>query len=1439
MAACIFNCSKTGPTITAGTQRINSIINASKCRGDNLYMDLDLERQIQEDSGFTLQCHKSCVSTYTSKTHISRATKRHATSDDKRSSSEPPLLRRRSTDFDFKSHCFICGCLCHPLDKKNPKRWRVVCQCRTVERPGMKTFKEAIEHKCAERNDAWADAVMGRLAGVHSDLHAADAQYHKDCYSKFMNLRNQSAQQESKRCPNPDEDKALKMTINIMNQDKSHVWTSVELYDLYIGFDVPHATLSRRQFISNLLKYMGSEVIEMKIEGCASLIGFREQLPYKLIQTEEASDDVDWLVETIVEECKSIPITRDFYDLGQFTQESSLKLTSPTLLSLISKLVSNGVVTRSSHSIAQSIQSHVTKSTTPTTLGLALKLHHQFGSKKLITILNEYGYIATYDEVLRFRSSAAKYVGEHDLTSRGLTTGPALISSWCDNYDLNVNTPAGNRETHCMAVEFTQTRDVGNQNKNDDLVIPRLNKVAMTQAKFSDLSAVTMEHYQGPKKPSPPDLRTHAYRPLDVNTLQESLSSAIEADVKWLCSVVTESDPPECEWAGYMTRHARESGLTGRVTDYVFGPLIDATPSHPDTILTTLLFVEKFTNEHQQKYVVLTADMQLFQVVLRIKWSDPERWKYLIPRPGGMHTVMSFVGSIGVLMQGSGLEEIIGVCFGRISSILNGKAWPRSMRAFRMVLAGLLKDHILSGKTSVHELKLLLEASCNKPTGKLWVECFIMPVMILHHFTRAEREGNWVLHLYSMEQMIPYFFAAGHWQYARYITWHCREMRKCLPQDVEQLFVDGEHVCRHRDGSWNAVFADQFGEQTYIRYGKSKGGLVGLTLSPEQVARWVLSNNICNTVSGAMDRMFDDVDDEYDVHNDIHKEEGSQRRKVDSQDREKIYQEIVAHGNPLQTDSEALVNIHNGCIADNRVNVHNALEIGTSMASKFEANLPGAFYDPLHKKVTTMECMKKSIRISDTSTVYDMEKLFGRLLILSQKRDVTLEYLLSYELAPVPSSLFDDYGKMRKSSKAELVKRLGVFTKDDSCPDSCPDCIIIDGNEMLYHVTWPKTGSVKTLCANFSKAVTRDKGEVYVVFDRYNTTSIKNYERNRRAGKQHPDHHLSLDAPLPSRDTIMKNTHNKQQLIGLVCEANTVDTVHMVGPNDSAYMHEEADVNMVCLLHDLIGAGKSEVQIMVSDTDVFLLLVYYCWRWKLNTRGVVISMRKSDGSVVDINATVSKLGEKCCNILAMHALTGCDTTSYPFGKGKLSAVKLLSNVELECIGDSQFDRDVVLTAGRHFFCLLYGSKPLLSMEELRYKNFSSKANIPKIRSLPPTGEALNKHILRCHLQVLLWKSAEDRCPPDVHIEDYGWSMNNQELEPDIGVTTMAPPELMKVVACGCTTDTPCERNSCSCKTAGLSCTSFCKCQGQVVCRNPHTTSCELSDEDDSDSGEPV
>ena len=67
--------------------------------------------------------------------------------------------------------------------------------------------------------------------------------------------------------------------------------------------------------------------------------------------------------------------------------------------------------------------------------------------------------MTTYDEVMRFRKSAANYISVnggkvHDAIGLMRRVGP--IFGWFDNFDLLVCTPNGRRETHAMAIDFQQ-----------------------------------------------------------------------------------------------------------------------------------------------------------------------------------------------------------------------------------------------------------------------------------------------------------------------------------------------------------------------------------------------------------------------------------------------------------------------------------------------------------------------------------------------------------------------------------------------------------------------------------------------------------------------------------------------------------------------------------------------------------------------------------------------------------------------------------------------------------------------------------------------------------------------------------------------------------------------------------------------------------------------
>ena len=109
------------------------------------------------------------------------------------------------------------------------------------------------------------------------------------------------------------------------------------------------------------------------------------------------------------------------------------------------------------------------------------------------------------------------------------------------------------------------------------------------------------------------------------------------------------------EYAGFNTRTSREENHSLKTgTSVAYSPLIDMVPSDLSTIMTAMIEAQ----HTGQSMTVFTADQQLYRVAVNGVLVYPELSDYFVLRLGGMHTLMSFVGSVGVLMGNSGLEEV-------------------------------------------------------------------------------------------------------------------------------------------------------------------------------------------------------------------------------------------------------------------------------------------------------------------------------------------------------------------------------------------------------------------------------------------------------------------------------------------------------------------------------------------------------------------------------------------------------------------------------------------------------------------------------------------------------------------------------------------------------------------------------------------------------------
>ena len=80
-------------------------------------------------------------------------------------------------------------------------------------------------------------------------------------------------------------------------------------------------------------------------------------------------------------------------------------------------------------------------------------------------------------------------------------------------------------------------------------------------------------------------------------------------------------------------------------------------------------------------------------------------------------------------------------------------------------------------------------------------------------------------------------------------------------------------------------------------------------------------------------------------------------------------------------------------------------------------------------------------------------------------------------------------------------------------------------------------------------------------------------------------------------------------------------------------------------------SGQSVIRMLSGCTDVFVLLVHLVNRADIQCK---LHMERCNESVLDIKATSADFGH---TRYAYHTISGCDTFPYPYGKGKVTALK--------------------------------------------------------------------------------------------------------------------------------------------------------------------------------------
>ena len=112
-------------------------------------------------------------------------------------------------------------------------------------------------------------------------------------------------------------------------------------------------------------------------------------------------------------------------------------------------------------------------------------------------------------------------------------------------------------------------------------------------------------------------------------------------------------------------------------------------------------------------------------------------------------------------------------------------------------------------------------------TPALWVQCLEMAANIFSYI-RAERTSNIDLHFKSTRNMLTYFIAAGHHQYAKgtrislqlFDDWS----HQC-PDLMDEVSGKGYHTVRYSSRNWRCTGSDMSIEESAMREAKISGGI--------------------------------------------------------------------------------------------------------------------------------------------------------------------------------------------------------------------------------------------------------------------------------------------------------------------------------------------------------------------------------------------------------------------------------------------------------------------------------------------------------------------------------------------------------------------------------------------------------------------------------------
>ena len=310
---------------------------------------------------------------------------------------------------------------------------------------------------------------------------------------------------------------------------------------------------------------------------------------------------------------------------------------------------------------------------------------------------------------------------------------------------------------------------------------------------------------------------------------------------------------------------------------------INASVNAFSTVFQFLTYIQSLCQEANMPYVNVTLDSEATMNAYKLIWNYSEKFANVVIHLGDFHFMKESFNILGMLVQGSGFEDILfqsGVFSSdSLNSVISGAHYNRCWRIHQHLTEALERllfhrftykngdempqafadedisnvimgqiDSLISDSAVRHlwnEYECFKSEVRNGELGKTAQFCLInyLDVMESIHLLHTAVQGNNYELRVEGWRMMPFFFALNKTNYARYggllhaTATEFRYNSSWLQRisEAQQYSVQGQ------DKYPLHTAIDQRGEQTLKKDAKSTGGIKSFASSSESVSTWTLN----------------------------------------------------------------------------------------------------------------------------------------------------------------------------------------------------------------------------------------------------------------------------------------------------------------------------------------------------------------------------------------------------------------------------------------------------------------------------------------------------------------------------------------------------------------------------------------------------------------------